>query len=409
VCDQGLAKLADPVHVGREANPQVPQPAPHAMNQHPSPQPNFLDLLDTPGTRMPTLELPPVPFARGAAQPFSMPAAPAAPAPMTPAEPMPSGTSVQELIDSLRLDSPLTITDPEQQLPHGEFHAAVQERRNRVERRRAPRETGERRAFASPNMAAPATGPEDPRPVAPPAPAAPALPMPLDTRMPELPEAGELQPARPYELPSRGVASETIRSSRASTAVQPTTAPFVPQAATPVPMWEPQAEVALGHAFFPPSNSDVIDDIFGTPSATGRLEPWIPAELPLAGPSGPSIAPGAGLDPTVASIAAAPSAWFGGSVQVDDAMLVWNAPSSTAPLAPAVAAAIQPMSAAPAAAGTAIATSALVPAAPTAALAGAAGTAAAGSSGSLLRLLAWIALPAAAGIGLAAAISHFLL
>jgi hypothetical protein len=385
------------------------------MNQRPAPQPDFLDLLGTTGTRMPTLELPPVPYARGSH------AAPIASIPLAPPEqPMPSGTSVQELIDSLRLDSPLTIDAAAadlDDLPHTGFHGAVQERRARIERRRTQRETSERRAFASPNMAAPMTGPEDPRPVAAPAPSAPALPMPLDTRMPQLPEPGELLPALPYALPSRGVASETIRSSRASTAVQPSTPQSMPQAATPPPAWEPQAEVAyVEHV--EPVGASAIDDIFGTPSATGRLEPWMPAELPLAGPSGPSIAPGAGLDPTIASIAAAPSAWYGGSVQVDDAMLVWNAPSTTAPLAPQVAAAIQPSAApaaaaagagAAAAAAATFATSALVPGAPTAALAGAASTAPARDSGSLLRLLAWIALPAAAGIGIAVAISHFLL
>jgi hypothetical protein len=380
---------------------------------------------------MPTLELPPVPFGRPSSDGM-MPAAPMPPATPAPNDSMPSGSSIDQIIEALRsepmptldtsmlLDPATLLADiaPEER-PHGDFHSAV-ERRDIRERRRAGRETPDRRTFTSTYMAAPDNGPADPRPTTPPPATHDARPIPIDARMPELP-IQELQPARPYELPSRGVVGETVRSSRASIAAM-SAQPFPSHPAPPIdapepptapiaPQQQPQQQAVEPHG---------IEGIFGPPQSVGRLEPFAPmapVQIPDAGPAGPAIAPGAGLDPVVATAAATPSAWFGGQVQVDEAMLVWNAPGATAPLAPQVAAAIAPQTPRSAAApGTApAATAAAAPIATTMLAPAAAAGAAAGASAAtrsplarLLRMLAWLGLPAGAGIGIAVALDHFL-
>jgi hypothetical protein len=413
---------------------------------------------------LPTLELPPVPFARSAA---TVPPVAA----VTPSEMMPSGSSIDDILDALRTEPApsLDATDllgaagiqPPQPVyeerPHEEFSAAV-DRRNRRERRRNRRETPDRRAFTSTHMAAPMTGPADPRPTAPPPVLPITSPAPIDARMPELP-IQELQPAMPYELPSRGVAAETIRSTRPSANPNPMPAampqaltaqplagqPF-PAASPAPPMSAPEPPTAPVAPIAMPVEQDTsasfgIEGIFDAfPQQVGRLETFAPPAAPAitipdAGPAGPAMAPGAGLDPAVATAAATPAAWFGGQVQVDEAMLVWNAPGATAPLGPSVAAAIAPQptapmtapsAAAPApaavpavpAAAASIATTTLAPgaaaaagstaAATAAAAAAATGTAARSPLARLLRLLAWIGIPAGAGIGLAVALDHLL-
>lgn len=398
---------------------------------------------------LPMLELPPAPFARpgaGTARP-DMPSPHAVSAEPVPPASMPAGTGIDQLLASLRsappeagTQAPATVELP---APHSNFHQAVAERRNRTERRAKPRLTAERRTFTSEHLAAPETGPADPRPVEAPPAQAPVMPMPLDTRMPELPEIAPLEPALPYQLPSRGVAADTLRSSRPSVAVtrspfpsilpdEEATAEVVAEPAAQ-PVAEPVAEqpelmrLPTAQAYAAPA----LDAVFDTQVQrvpVGRLEPWATplaeTRIPDAGPAGPSFAPGAGLDPAVATAAAAPGAWYGGAVQVDDALLVWNAPGATAPLAPSVATMIAPQGrssapgvaalAAPTApAATAVATTTLAPAAAASLTGTAAGTAAAAAARStrarLLRLLAWIGLPAGAGVGLALAIDRFLL
>jgi hypothetical protein len=250
--------------------------------------------------------------------------------------------------------------------------------------------------------------------------------------MPELPIA--LEPARPYELPSRGLATGTLRTTRANVHVHdlpfPATAmehpappvgapepPAAPPASAP-PAPEQAAHVQPAPAGMAPAVG--IDGIFANaaPVPVGRLEPFGPgvaAYVPQTGPAGPAAAPGAGLDPVVAAVAATPSAWHGSAVQVDDAMLVWNAPGTTAPLAPSVAAMISPAppSAAPTSApATATATAvgiATTTLAPTGAPAAAAASARAtrGPLASLLRLLLLVGIPAASGTGIAVALDRF--
>ncbi|MCW2921327.1 MAG: hypothetical protein JWL76_1201 [Thermoleophilia bacterium] len=410
--------------------------APSAMHQPTPPHTDFAA----------TLELPPVPFARTgsygtadelpalapqaavAVAPTPAFAAPVAAAPQIVEAPATVGTSISELLDALKLDG--VTMDADQIRPHAEFSSAV-ERRGRDERRTKPRHTNDRRAFASTNLAMPEQGPVDPRPqAAPPVAHVATSPAPIDTIMPELPLP--LEPSRPYELPSRGVATGTMRTTRANVHVNELPFPATgmaypaPPAGAPEPPVAPPtpaADLAPMHGFdavpalhaqpAPAGTTPFvgIDAVFANsaPIPVGRLEPFAAAvHVPAAGPAGPAMAPGFGLDPVVAAVAAAPSAWHGGAVQVDDAMLVWNAPGTTAPLAPSVAAmispappsAMQPSAAAtPAAAG--IATTALAP------------TAAAGSrparglGGSLLRLVLLVGVPAASGTGIAVALDRF--
>ncbi|MCB0879211.1 MAG: hypothetical protein KDC46_09565 [Thermoleophilia bacterium] len=409
------------------------------MHDHaPAPQPH--DSTAHEAGSLPALALPPVPFARSTAAPAAEPAPAAAPAvaPAPAAAAMPSGTSIQDLLGSLSLDGATAddvssfldaaASQQQPQRPLHEFSVAV-DRRSRRERRTEPRTTPDRRAFTSEHMAAPDSGPVDPRPTTAPPRRDPAeRPEPIDARMPELPLA--LEPARPYELPNRGVASATVRSSRASIAIHqlpfPNNAP-VQQAAPAAPA--APAELAPEPQYQPaPTGTNGIDAIFGAPVGTpvGQLQgvpqaptaPDVELRIPESGPAAPGMAPGAGLDPLVATAAAAPSAWFGGSVHVDDAMMVWNAPGAnhaTGMLAPA-----QPNSmlatSGPAATplagtlATGIATAPLAPSVPAAGTAAAAAAgAAAGRSSSPLRVALLLGLPAAAGIAIAFAINHFLL
>jgi hypothetical protein len=368
-------------------------PTPHHTQDSPYP---------TRDGALPTLSLPPVPFARPAAKP-AMPVHVEAPVQL------PTGTSIADLIGALETDVVR---------PHAVFSTDI-ERRGRSERRREPRSTGDRRDFTSQYLAAPTDGPIDPRPTA--APNAPAAtrPAPIDPIMPELPLA--LEPSRPYELPSRGVAASTLRSSRPNVAVQQLPFPGSALVDPPAPAGAPQPPTS-GAAFtdqLPPAVAEQpqapaapssISSIFGEPSApiqVGHLHPRIVADIvvPDAGPAGPAMAPGAGLDPISASIAATPSAWFGGAVHVDDSMLVWNSPGTTAPLAPSVAAMIAPQSG-PVATGTGIATTTLVPVPAAAATAAAAPR---GAGRSILRVTLLAGLPAAVGIGIAVGLDRFVL
>lgn len=367
-----------------------------------------------------TLELPPVPFTRATT------ASVAAELPLGSV-----GTSITDLLDALKLDG-MTM-DADEIRPHAGFSAAV-EQRARTERRREPRLTPDRRAFASTNLAVPDHGPQDPRPQgSPPVEHVLESPSPIDPIMPKLPIA--LEPARPYELPSRGLATGTLRTTRAN--VHANEMPFpatamehpVPPVGAPEPPTAPPpaAEHQFAHdpiAHLQPAPVGMaplvgIDGIFGTatPIPVGRLEPFgagVAAYVAHTGPAGPAAAPGAGLDPVVATVAATPSAWHGGAVHVDEAMLVWNAPGTTAPLAPSVAAMIStappsaaPMSA-PATSAAGIATTSLAPTCATAAaVAGARATR--GPLATLLRLLLLVGIPAASGTGIAFALDRFIL
>lgn len=391
------------------------------------------------GRDLPVLALPPAPFTRsgGEQRSSAVPAAPISVVPGQPTvdtpvaasalrEPMPSGTSVQDLLGALAIDgldpieseSFLHDAAPVQERPLHEFTVAV-DRRTRRERRHEQRTTPDRRAFTSEHLAAPVDGPTDPRPTMPPMHPAVSRPAPIDPVMPPLPLDEHLQPARPYQLPNRGVSAATQRSTRASLAMGEL--PFPQQAIDnpPPPTAAPEPPVAApDHAPVPGTSPAGIDAIFGPPAAqpVGRLEahaPMPPAPpapppvlVPDAGPAGPATAPGAGLDPVAASVAAVPSAWFGESVHVDDAMLVWNAPGTTAPLAPSVASLISP--APPVASGIAPASPATAAVATTPLSPGAAATSTRRRPMSPLRLVLLVGIPAGAGIGIAFALERFL-
>lgn len=360
---------------------------------------------------MPSLQLPPVPFGRTGGSPMLQ-----APAHGS----LPSGTSIQDLLGALEEPAqyapPATPPTDAPVRPFEEFSSAV-DRRGRRERRSDARTTPDRRSFTSAHMAAPADGPSDPRPTEPPPVAHVATrPAPIDAVMPALPLP--LEPAMPFELPSRGVAASTQRTMRAGAVSVPAT----PQAAFPShaePVPAPAAAPIVDVAPVPqPVGRDAIAGIFDAPSSVpmGHLEPrrMAPASaMPLSGPAGPSTAPGEGLEPVAAAVATAPSAWYGGAVQVDDAMMVWNAPGAQAPLAPSVAAMIAPQVASSApAAPRAAATAAPLATSPLSAGAapGPASTASSTTRGplaSLLRLLLVVGVPASTGIALAIAIDRF--
>ena len=400
-----------------------------------------------------SLELPPVPFAR------TSPHAPGAPT---------VGTSVDDLLDALRLDGTtldgVTMRhDVATPRPHAEFSTSVERRAEWTERRRGARSTPDRRMFQSEHLAPPAAGPVDPRPqVPPPSQHAVERAAPIDHVMPELPF--ELEPSLPFTLSSRGVAVGTQRTTRPNVAVtqlpfpamalkhptapvgapEPPTAPPAPAASTPFPaphdpllattaqvqQHAPLAQVQQRGPLAQPAPEGArpaagISGIFGgmTPIPVGRLEPHAAMPhasaliVPHAGPAGPAIAPGAGLHPIAAAVAATPSAWHGGAVHVDDALLVWNAPGTTAPLAPSVAAMIAPqpvsgsLASAPAAAAPGVATTVLLPSAPAGTLGGATG---AGSTARLplatmLRWLLLVGVPTGSGLAIAFAVNRFLL
>lgn len=380
---------------------------------------------------LPTLQLPPVPFARPSAPLAAVPAPATAhvPAPVTPAESLPTGTPVQELLGALTAE-PLRVavdldTAASGDLPIRPFEGftAAVDRRGRRERRRVPRSTTDRRAFTSDHLAMPVNGPADPRPTTPPpVENVPERPAPIDPVMPALP----IEPATAFELPTRGVAPSTQATVRPGVASTPR--PAAPAGAAFPTLAAPQADAPSRMTLPVDAPSPVgeaadhsIAGIFDAPSAVriGHLQPAHAATpataAPLAGPAGPSTAPGAGLDPVAAAVATAPSAWYGGAVQVDDAMMVWNAPGAQAPVAPAVAAAIAPqrpqsvppapVAAAPAA--TDLATSPLAAGGPVAAASAPATAASRGPLASLLRLLLVIGIPAGAGVSIAIAIDRF--
>lgn len=380
---------------------------------------------------LPTLQLPPAPFGR---RPDSPPAAPQF------QEQLPAGTSVRDLLGALAETSsghalaarptsaptappappaPSHLGAAVPSRPLESFSAAV-ERRGRRERRREARTTPDRRLFRSGHLASPLDGPADPRPTGPPPIGNVAVrPAPIDPVMPPLP----LEPALSVELTTRGVAADTQRTTRAGTAsAAPSTMPFPGSAATaPPPAPEqPQLDAAAieGIAPNPTTGHAALAGIFDARSdiPVGHLQPRdvdAPSSaIPLAGPAGPSSAPGAGLDAVAAAVATAPSAWYGGAVQVDDAMMVWNAPGAQAPLAPSVAAMIAPHGttqpgSGPAPAPTPPAPLATTPLAPGAAPDAPAAGAPRGRLATLLRLLLVVGIPAASGIAIAIAIDRF--
>jgi hypothetical protein len=353
------------------------------MQHHAPSTTSQIEPRDTRGD-LPVLELPPIPFLRATSAPATIATQPVADS--IEHHPLPAGTTVQDLLGALVLDGVPPADAHElatgielDARPHHEFSVDV-ERRAARERRREHRATPDRRAFTSEHLAAPAAGPVDPRPTMPPVHPTAGRPSPIDAVMPPLPLDEELQPVRAYELPSRGVAATTQRTTRASVAI----------AALPFP------QQALDHP----------------PQPTTAPEPPVPPAAPAApagieaifGPAGPAAAPGAGLDPIAAAVAAAPSAWFGEAVHVDDELLVWNAPVAVqTPLAATVAAQLDP-TAAPAT-GAASATTFPVPLTP---LAPAAATAPA-TRRRPARLALLVGVPAAAGIAIAVAAERFLL
>lgn len=356
------------------------------------------------GGSLPTLQLPPAPFGspRGA---NAMPEHD---------RPLPSGTSVNALIDALRDEAPLAIERAQQQpprevRPHADFHVSV-ERRSRQDRRATNRHAPDRRTAGSPHLAAPDTGPLDPRPLAPPPTREPKSVGPLDARLPELPAVDPLEPARPWVPANRGVAAAAVEAPAAAPLAQASPAP----AASPTPAAPPAPAAPAPRSPVPvPVAPLQLDAIYGLARddgtvPVGRLDPWpnrAPAP-PVAGPAGPGFAPGAGLEPAVATAAAAPSAWYGGKIEVDDAMLVWNAPAAHAAHASAMQAFVaQPAGSAPAPAAPGLAITALSPG--TAAAAGA--DAPRGAGAALLRVLLLVGLPAGGGIGIAFALERFVL
>jgi hypothetical protein len=356
------------------------------------PNPPFNDHPTADEPHLPSLSLPPNPFGAGARPTATAIHHGAAP----------TGTSIEDLIGALA--EPLApAADTER--PLHEFSVAV-ERRARRERRTKPRVTPDRRAFASEHMAAPHAGPvDDPRPMTPPpAHDGAARPAPIDATMPPLPIAeapAHLEPARPYELPTRGVATTTHRTTRPATIAS---TPF-PQRLDdpPAPMGAPAPPSAPAPAPAQPAPAGTtgIDAIFGTasiPTPVGHLQPAL--TIPDAGPAGPAMAPAAGLAAPVAAAAAAPNAWYGDAVQVDDEMLVWNAPVAAPSMAMAMPPAPQGAPAMPASAPAASAPLTVGPLAP---------PAPARSSGSPLRLALLVAIPAVLGVAIAFAVNQFLL
>ncbi|MCW2974497.1 MAG: hypothetical protein JWN72_2770, partial [Thermoleophilia bacterium] len=284
---------------------------------------------------LPALALPPVPFARAAA-PFAAPAPIAAPveiaapvgiaAPVAAPAPTDAPVSAGSAVDAMlaQLTSGLDMSTPQPQIAQ-----------------------------------------YTPAPTAAPTPAPTAAPTPAPTAAPEEFDFHGLQPARRYEAPNRAPLATTVLSTRpniAQTTVhtphplgEPThVAPPAPAArqefvshqmvvAAPAPDLTPAAGFA--------PTSEELDSVYATivgNAGVGRLDPF-PGQAPLtapqthpsaphAGPAAPHPAPGFGLAPAVAVAAAAPSAWFGGHVQADDQLLVWNSQGSAAALSAGLAA-----------------------------------------------------------------------
>jgi len=270
-------------------------------------------------------------------------------------------------------------------------------------------------APAAPVAQAPqaAPAPAQPAPMtAPPAfaPAAAAAPT---------PEFGGLQPAVPYRAPDRSDRPAPLMTTRPNTAQQFVSHPIAVPQNVPVPAPAPAAmqPYATGAPMAAP---------YGAPAQD--LNPWpgqAPIAAPHAAPAAPSPAPGLGLAPEVAAVAAAPNAWFGGNVQSDESMLVWNGAGSATPAAPAALAAAVP-------AGLAASIAAGIPAGPPPGLAAAPGVAplaagvgvpaagpdivalaptaeAVGGGSGALRWILFGAVPAALGIGIAVVLSQFVL
>lgn len=281
---------------------------------------------------------------------------------------------------------------------------------------------------------APQATPAQPAP-AQPAPAPVAMPAPIAAppafaAAPEAaptPDFGGLQPAVPYRAPDRTGQPAPLLTSRPNTAQQFVSHPIAVPQNVPVP-----APAAMQ----PYTNAAPMAAPHGAPAQA--FDPWpgqspiaAPVATPLAAPAAPSPAPGLGLPPAVAAVAAAPNAWFGGNVQSDEALLVWNAAGSATPAAPAAI----PAGLAPGVpAGLAASVAAGIPAGPPPGLAAAPGVAplaapvgvpagvagpdvvalpaaaeAVGGGSSALRWILFGVVPAALGIGIAVVLSQFVL
>ena len=158
-------------------------------------------------------------------------------------------------------------------------------------------------------------------------------------QQPMSPPPAALEPAVPYRRPAPVAAPAPIAPTDADV-FPPEVAPTAPVAAAPAP----DADIA---------------GIYGAPT-----EPIGHLATPTHAPAAPADAPGLGLPPTVAAIAATPTAWFGATTTVDDAMLIWNSapatnagdPSTAFPTAAAGVAAAGVASTSPAAGGSTLRT-----------------------------------------------------
>lgn len=307
---------------------------PQKMAQY-TPHTPVLSLEDA-SSSLPPLQLPPSPFTRRAN-----------------AKSTPEGTAASELINMLS-----------QQLSDGDVHIAP------------PVE------HASPEI----TSREKTRP------------RPIDPVMPPLPIDENLQPARNYVLPNRGVSAAAQRSVRAdliatetpfpqaaTQAAPQTTPPVAPQTVqghqsvqSPLTVETRQATEAASHP------TDSIANIFGPPASKPNRQDEIEAQL-------------------VAQVAATPAAWTGHATHLDDeGMMIWNAAGTSAPLAPTIAAMIAPAPPVASSAASRVITTTPLSAGPLVAPASR-------RLSSPLRMALLIATPAIAGIGIAFAIERFLL
>jgi hypothetical protein len=378
--------------------------------QQPPPSHNAFHALDSGSPALPSIALPPVPFSRGTAAAATVDAVTAAPSAPASADSMPTGTSVNDLIGALSLDG-LDITGMVAEAaprPHQEFSVDVNRRAHR-DRRSEQRTKPDRRSFTSEHLAAPDQGPTDPRPMLPPNAPAPTRAAPIDAVMPPLPLPLEqplpLEPARAYELPNRAIATTTRRNLRPD--LSTSALPFPQQAIDHPPQPAAAPEPPTGDSFTTalleqaqqpaPDGASDIASIFNAaaPVPVGHLDPTVHATTQ------PTPTPAVEL-PQVAAAAA----WFGGEVRADDALMIWNAPGTAAPLAPSVAAMIAPATQAPSAAPAALSTVATTRLAPTPAATAGAAT---GPTRSGRRIALLVALPAIAGIAVAVGIDRLLL
>jgi nicotinate-nucleotide--dimethylbenzimidazole phosphoribosyltransferase len=228
---------------------------------------------------------------------------------------IPSGTSIDDLRAMLNPEpapamsaQPAAPIAPEQR-PHAEFTAAV-ERRRATDRRGHARVTRERRAFRSPNLAAPIDGPSDPRPQHAPVHTAPPLPQPIDTRITQ-----DILPAIPIELANREVAGQTIRSTQGAASHAATALHHQSVVQQPAPH-----QYASQLAQYPRQRAAAAQ-----PSTPAQVQ-MQPAAAPVQAQS--PVAGGIQFPTEIAAVVADPHAWYAGATaaEPDAAMQIWNAP-----------------------------------------------------------------------------------